>query len=86
MDSDELIQVRRYDLSGFDEDLLRISREGTLALSLDEMRAIRDYFADAGVCEIRRSKGLDHQPTDVELEMLAQTWSEHCKCICYFIL
>ena len=79
MDTDESIQIRRYDLSGSDEDLLGISREGTLALSLDEMRAIRDYFADAGVCEIRRSKGLDHQPTDVELEMLAQTWSEHCK-------
>ena len=38
-----------------------------LALNLAEMCAIRDYFAAAG-----------RQPTDLELETLAQTWSEHC--------
>ncbi|HZG66215.1 MAG TPA: AIR synthase related protein, partial [Herpetosiphonaceae bacterium] len=50
-----------------DEQLAAISREGILALDLDEMRAIRDYF---------RTLGRD--PTDGELETLAQTWSEHC--------
>ncbi len=43
-------------------------RRGPLALDLDAMRAIRDYF----ILQKR-------QPTDLELESLAQTWSEHCK-------
>ncbi|ASV72789.1 Phosphoribosylformylglycinamidine synthase, PurS subunit [Thermogutta terrifontis] len=50
-----------------DQALLRLSREGQLFLSLVEMRTIRDFY---------RSLGRD--PTDVELETLAQTWSEHC--------
>lgn len=50
-----------------DSDLVSLSRQRLLALSLDEMRAIRGYFAAAG-----------RDPTDVELETLAQTWSEHC--------
>jgi len=43
-------------------------RRGPLALDLTYMRTIQDYF---------RRKG--RNPTDVELESLAQTWSEHCK-------
>jgi len=50
-----------------DGQLQRISAERCLSLSLDEMRAVQDYFAAEG-----------RDPTDVELEMLAQTWSEHC--------
>ncbi|MCX7791265.1 MAG: AIR synthase related protein, partial [Chloroflexaceae bacterium] len=50
-----------------DTALLRISQEGVLALDLDEMRAIRAYFTALG-----------RDPTDGELETLAQTWSEHC--------
>ena len=50
-----------------DAALERLSREGQLYLKLHEMRAIRDYF---------RSLGRD--PTDAELETIAQTWSEHC--------
>ena len=51
-----------------DERLLHISRSGLLALSLAEMRAIQRHF-----------DGLGRDPTDAELECLAQTWSEHCK-------
>jgi phosphoribosylformylglycinamidine synthase subunit PurSL len=47
--------------------LEKLSRDGQLALTQDEMLAIRDHF---------RKQGRD--PTDVELETLAQTWSEHC--------
>ncbi len=43
-------------------------RRGPLALSLAELRIIRDYFREQG-----------RSPTDVELESIAQTWSEHCK-------
>ncbi|MEN9934858.1 MAG: hypothetical protein RLZZ387_1437 [Chloroflexota bacterium] len=50
-----------------DETLLRISREGILALDLAEMRAIQEYF--------RRE---EREPSDGELETIAQTWSEHC--------
>ncbi len=49
------------------ESLQRLSRDAHLFLSLDEMRAIQSHYAQLG-----------REPTDVELETLAQTWSEHC--------
>jgi phosphoribosylformylglycinamidine synthase len=73
------IRIGTYDLSGSDSDLMRISNEGILSLSLDEMHVIRDYFASPRVSEARTALGLPRQPTDVELECIAQTWSEHCK-------
>ena len=50
-----------------DEQLMELSRRGHLFLDIREMQAIQDYF---------RTQGRD--PTDAELETLAQTWSEHC--------
>ena len=50
-----------------DEELMKLSAEGELYLQLAEMQTIRDYF-----------KSLDRDPTDIELETVAQTWSEHC--------
>ncbi|MEI6221530.1 MAG: AIR synthase-related protein [bacterium] len=44
------------------------TRRGPLALSKEYMIAIKEYFEKAG-----------RNPTDIELETLAQTWSEHCK-------
>jgi len=73
------IHVSVFNLRVSDEELMRISAEGILALSLEEMRAIRDYFAAPGRRDERARVGLPRDPTDVELEMLAQTWSEHCK-------
>ncbi len=68
--------VKEFDLEVSDEELLEISRKGTLALSLEEMKAIQAYFRK----DKKRAKlGLGSKPTDVELEILAQTWSEHCK-------
>jgi len=61
------------------DDLMTISRERVLALNLDEMKAIRDYFLDPRVIAGRKKKGLGKNITDVEMECLAQTWSEHCK-------
>jgi phosphoribosylformylglycinamidine synthase subunit PurSL len=77
----EIINIRMgtYDLSGSDAELIRISSEGILSLSLEEMRTIRDYFASDPVRKSRAAMGLPEQPTDVELECIAQTWSEHCK-------
>ena len=71
--------VRVVDLSAGDDELARISREGLLALSLPEMTTIRDHFLDAAADPRRVAAGLGDAPTDVELECLAQTWSEHCK-------
>lgn len=61
----EIRRIRLAPLS--DEELKRLSREAHLFLSLEEMRTIRDHFAH-----------LSRDPTDLELETLAQTWSEHC--------
>lgn len=71
--------VATVDLAVSDEELLRVSRDGLLALSLPEMRAIRDHHARPDVKAARARAGLPPQPTDVELEAFAQTWSEHCK-------
>ncbi len=59
----EVIPLRDAD----NNRLLAVSTTRRLALNLQEMLAVRDYY---------RREGRD--PTDVELEMLAQTWSEHC--------
>jgi len=51
-----------------DEELVRLSKEKLLALSAEEMRIVAGHFEKLG-----------RDPTDVELESLAQTWSEHCQ-------
>jgi phosphoribosylformylglycinamidine synthase len=61
-------RIRRIPLRELDGRALdRLSREAHLFLSRDEMTAIQQHF-----------RALDRDPTDVELETLAQTWSEHC--------
>ncbi|MEW4490384.1 phosphoribosylformylglycinamidine synthase subunit PurL [Thalassoglobus sp. JC818] len=50
-----------------DEELKTLSQTGQLYLSLTEMQTIRDYFRE-----------MERDPTDIELETVAQTWSEHC--------
>ena len=61
-------ELRHVALSALDDaGLTRLAREAHLFLALDEMRTIRDHFAKLG-----------RDPTDLELETLAQTWSEHC--------
>ncbi len=62
-----------------DAGLLRLSAERLLSLDRAEMVALRDYFDDEQVCEERRRRGGSARPTDCELEVIAQTWSEHCK-------
>ncbi|MGB9175809.1 MAG: AIR synthase-related protein [Methanoregula sp.] len=75
----ELLAAETIDLDIDDRELSRIGKEGILdplsgqrrgplALDLAQMHAIRNYFT--------KNK---RKPTDVELESLAQTWSEHCK-------
>ncbi|MBO8127960.1 MAG: phosphoribosylformylglycinamidine synthase subunit PurL [Peptococcaceae bacterium] len=49
-----------------DEQLMALSRQN-LFLNLEEMRVIQNYF-----------RQIQRDPTDCEIEVLAQTWSEHC--------
>ncbi len=72
-------RVQEVELTGGDEHLMKISREGLLALSLKEMKIIQAHFMDPDVQKSRKGMGLGQKPTDVEIEVLAQTWSEHCK-------
>ena len=62
-----------------DDELMAVSRENTWALSLTEMHAIRAHFALPESIAARKVMGLPADPTDAEMEVLAQTWSEHCK-------
>ena len=60
---DELIKIGKDGIANADG-----SRRGPLGMSLLYMQAVQEYFKSEG-----------RNPTDVELETLAQTWSEHCK-------
>ncbi len=60
----EVIPLREMN----DLALTQLSQRRLLALSLVEMKEIQGYFSNQG-----------RDPTDVELEIIAQTWSEHCK-------
>lgn len=75
LDSVETIPLSSLD----DKGLENLSRQNTWALTLGEMKAINAYFQDPQVKKSREKAGLPDDPTDVEMECLAQTWSEHCK-------
>ncbi|RLA90659.1 MAG: phosphoribosylformylglycinamidine synthase [Deltaproteobacteria bacterium] len=71
--------VKEIDLEVSDEELIAFSQKNILALSLEEMKKIRDYLRRPDIKEKRRRYGLTSKITDVEIEAIAQTWSEHCK-------
>ncbi|MDL2290547.1 phosphoribosylformylglycinamidine synthase [Desulfovibrio sp. OttesenSCG-928-F20] len=62
-----------------DDELTALSRDNTWALSLQEMHAIRAQYSKPEIQSARKAQGLPAEPTDAEMEVLAQTWSEHCK-------
>lgn len=74
----EKVSAAIIDLDVSDDELVRIgkqgianpdgTRRGPLALGLPYLKKIQAYF-----------KKIGRSPTDIELESLAQTWSEHCK-------
>ena len=66
--TDRIVEMPTIPLRDLDDDgLQQLSREGHLFLSLEEMQEIRSYYREAG-----------RDPREIELETLAQTWSEHC--------
>lgn len=71
--------VETVKLPADEKQLAQLSKKRLLALSVAEMKAVRDYFAKKSVVAERKKLGLGEEATDVELEVIAQTWSEHCK-------
>ncbi len=71
--------VQRINLDVEDRHLEKMSKERLLALSIEEMQGIKEYYKRQRVLEKRKKVGLDGRATDVELEAFAQSWSEHCK-------
>ncbi len=71
-------EVDEINLEISEEDLIKLGKEGIqdkdgtrrgpLALDKESLLIIKEYFKKEG-----------RNPTDIELESLAQTWSEHCK-------
>lgn len=59
----EIIPIRTLN----NDQLIALSQERRAALDLPEMQAIQNYY-----------KRVERDPTDVEFETIAQTWSEHC--------
>ncbi len=58
-----IVEIRELDDAGLE----KLSRDGQLYLTLVEMQTIQQHFQKLG-----------RDPTDAELESVAQTWSEHC--------
>lgn len=71
--------VETISLNLSDSELLELSQKRLLALDLREMKAIKEYFENPITKKHRTALNLPEYPTDIELEILAQTWSEHCK-------
>ncbi|MGD8979242.1 MAG: phosphoribosylformylglycinamidine synthase subunit PurS, partial [candidate division WOR-3 bacterium] len=70
--AEEVYSPAAYELKiihvGLDGDLLKLSRDMGLSLNQKEMETIKHYYDQD-----------KREPTDVELETIAQTWSEHCR-------
>ncbi len=62
------LNLQNIAIRNLDEDyLMELSSKMDLFLNLEEMKTIQTHY-----------QNLDREPTDIELETLAQTWSEHC--------
>ena len=62
-------QFRTLPVRGLDAAaLLQLSKDMKLSLSTEDMLSVQRHFVE-----------INRDPTDVELEVIAQTWSEHCK-------
>ncbi|MEJ2126171.1 MAG: phosphoribosylformylglycinamidine synthase subunit PurL [Candidatus Bathyarchaeota archaeon] len=61
----ELVEINLKDAD--DKQLLEISAEQGIGLNLTEMKLVKEYFIKKG-----------RNPTDVEIQTIGQTWSEHC--------
>jgi len=72
-------QVRYINLDVSNEELMKLSDDNVWSLNLKEMKMIADCYKRPEVIEERGKYGLPADPIDAEIEVLAQTWSDHCK-------
>jgi len=72
-------KVDTIDIDLADDELLALSKNMLLSLDLVEMKKIKEYFLSEETQAIREKNAMSKIPTDIELEVLGQTWSEHCK-------
>jgi phosphoribosylformylglycinamidine synthase len=62
------LNVNKIAISNLDDEgLVKLSKDRDLFLNLVEMQTIQKHYQQSS-----------REPTDVELETIAQTWSEHC--------
>ncbi len=72
--------VEEIAIAGYSEQQLEILNQyRQMALDLDELKAIQKHYKDKAFLEARKQVSLSEKATDAELEVFAQTWSEHCK-------
>lgn len=70
--------ISQTDFEDIDK-LRKLSDKRHLALNTEELSFIQSHYQKEDEIKRRESRGLKSLPTEVELEILAQTWSEHCK-------
>jgi len=76
----EAITTAEIPLNLADEELIKLSQERCLALTLEEMKFIGASFEKTFARDEKRQRlGLPAYPSELELEVIAQSWSEHCK-------
>ncbi len=60
--------VKKIDINQDFSELMKLNQKNCWALSETEMKQIQNHYTQ-----------LNRNPTDVEIEVIAQSWSEHCK-------
>ncbi len=73
------VKIDKIEIDLGDDELLELSKNMLLSLDLKEMQTIKEHFLSAKTQAVRKELGMSDMPTDLELEVLGQTWSEHCK-------
>lgn len=62
------LEIKHIEITSLDDEgLMQVSKGKDLFLNLAEMKNIQQHY-----------RQLNREPVDIELETLAQTWSEHC--------
>ena len=79
INKDHKPKINSVNLDLSDAELIELSNSKLLALTLAEMKNIQKYYQSTNTKNLRLKLNLSPKPNDIELEIIAQTWSEHCK-------
>ncbi|MCO4795217.1 MAG: hypothetical protein KC493_15980 [Bacteriovoracaceae bacterium] len=73
-------KVETFDLNYItEEDFKKLNQDRCLAMTWSEFTHMKNNFYSEKTLSDREMVGLTNEMTDVELEVIAQSWSEHCK-------